>query len=240
MSSEEMIKNSLLAKLEPSDRDRLQPHLIGIDFEKRSVLFEASANARYSWFPTGSAVAAYVIADEGGKVTEVCQIGREGVIGAIVSDGNSCTFPRAIVRAGGRFLRISNIELEKVKEERPSVRRWLNRYADCLLAQVFQETYCGKTHSVVQRTAKWLLDAQERTGSDEVAMTQENLAELLGVGRSFVNRVVNDMRAQGLVETRRSVLRIRDEAALRAKSCDCHSIVSHHFKRMFGETEGCG
>jgi CRP-like cAMP-binding protein len=239
MSGIDLSKNALLNRLSADDQDRLRQHLTVLDLEKGSLLFASSANPRYSWFPTGPALGAFVIRDDDGKATEVCQIGHEGVIGAIVSDGNSCAFPRAVVRAGGRFLRIDNGALDEIKEERSSVRRWLNRYADCLLAQVFQEAYCGKSHSVVQRTAKWLLDAQDRTGSAEIAMTQENLAELLGVGRSFVNRVVHELRAEGLIETRRSVLRIRDEKALRAKSCDCHSIVSNHFKRMFGEAPGC-
>ncbi|MGL4812184.1 MAG: Crp/Fnr family transcriptional regulator [Beijerinckiaceae bacterium] len=236
----EWMANDFLAALNEGDRDFLSPHLTVLDLEKGTVLHESVRKPRHTWFPCGAALASYLLTDRDGKTTEVALIGREGMIGGLTTDGHGCTFPVARVRTGGRFLRIDNSALEEAREARQNIRRWLARYADCLVAQVFQEIACSKTHSVIERAAKWLLDAQMRTGAQEFPMTQEDLAHLLGVGRTFVNRVAGELRQQNLIETRRGVIRIRDEAALRQRSCVCHNTVSGHFKSMFAaEPSAC-
>ncbi|MGL4325035.1 MAG: Crp/Fnr family transcriptional regulator [Beijerinckiaceae bacterium] len=240
MTNDDLLRNDFLAALGPQDRAALAPHMVMHDHEKDDVLHETYVKPRHSWFPCGAALASYVLTDKGGKTTETAMVGREGMVGGLTTDGHGCTFPRAIVRVRGPFLRIPNTELEKAREQSTTIRRWLARYADCLVAQVFQEIACSKSHSVTERAAKWLLEAQMRTGASEITMTQEDMAQLLGVGRTFVNRVISELRDQGLIETRRGLIRIGNEPALRKISCDCHDSVAGHFKSMFAaEPSSC-
>lgn len=106
------------------------------------------------------------------------------------------------------------------------------RYADCLMAQVFQSVACNAAHSIEQRTAKWLLAAIERTGEPQVALTQEQLAAMLGVGRSYLSRVIQDLRSRGIVETKRARIGVRNVEALRALACECNATACRHFDEV--------
>src|SRR5690606_5871220 len=132
-------------------------------------------------------------------------------------------------RFGGRFLRIKTTALEQAKLESISLRHWFSRYSDCLLAQVFQTAACNATHTIAQRTAKWLLAAVSRTAGMEFSMTQDQLAQMLGVGRTFVTRTVRNFRDLGVVATRRGRFIVQNEGALRAASCSCSAAIENHF-----------
>src|SRR6201999_2208411 len=139
----------------------------------------------------------------------------------IVSNGHVPSFATARVLYGGKFLRIKVVNLERAKLDSLSLRHWFSRYSDCLLAQVFQTAACNATHTITQRTAKWLLAAVHQTSEREFDMTQEQLAELLGVGRTFVTRVVEKFRSKNVIATRRGRFIILDEAALQGLACEC-------------------
>ena len=107
------------------------------------------------------------------------------------------------------------------------------RYADCLLAQIFQSTACNAIHSIEQRTAKWIVSAMERTDNDNVVpLTHEQLATLLGVGRSYTSRVIQTFKAQGVLETRRGSILVRNREALRLRACLCNESVKNHFEEV--------
>ena len=117
-------------------------------------------------------------------------------------------------------LPIGKLELAKLKS--PGLRDVFARYADCLLAQIFQSTACNAIHSIEQRTAKWIISAMDRTGSDVVPLTHEQLAGMLGVGRSYASRVIQTFKVEGILETRRGAIVVRNRAALDARSCQCN------------------
>src|SRR5690606_22716 len=123
------------------------------------------------------------------SAVEVALVGREGAIGGIVSNGNVPAYATAMVRTSGRFLRVKTASLEEAKLDSLPLRHWFSRYSDCLIAQIFQTAACNATHTIIQRTSKWLLAAVSRTEGTEIRMTQEQLAEMLGVGRTFVTRI---------------------------------------------------
>lgn len=133
------------------------------------------------------------------------------------------------MQLGGAFFRIDLRELEEAKASSLTLRYLFARYADCLMAQVFQSVACNAAHSIEQRSAKWLLAAAERTGADDIALTQEQLAAMLGVGRSYLSRVIHDLRKRGVIETRRGRIGIRNGDGLRALACECNTSVSRHF-----------
>jgi Crp-like helix-turn-helix domain len=167
--------------------------------------------------------------DEETPTMDVGLVGREGAVGGIVSNGNVPAFATCRVQASGRFLRIKTNALELCKLDSLTLRHWFSRYSDCLLAQIFQTAACNATHTIIQRTAKWLLGSVVRTGHVEFEMTQEQLAEMLGVGRTFVTRIVRQLRDEGIIDTRRGVFIVKDEAALRRKSCRCTTAIEDHF-----------
>jgi len=228
--SADFASNLLLAKLTEQDRTRLTPHMLAFDLKPQDILQEAGAEVTDTWFPCGSAMAAFCVGTNHHQdAVEVALVGREGAIGGIVSNGQVPAYATAQVRFAGRFLRIKTSALEQAKLESIALRHWFSRYSDCLLAQVFQTAACNATHTITQRTAKWLLAAVSRTDGVQFAMTQEQLAEMLGVGRTFVTRIVRKLRDEGVISTRRGVFIVEDEAALRAASCQCTTAIENHF-----------
>lgn len=227
---EDLSENMLLATLNDDDRRRLMPDMLVFDLKAKHVLQPSGDEVVDTWFPCGSAMAAFCIATHDNTLAvEVALVGREGAIGGIVSNGHVPAYATAQVRFGGRFLRIKTAALEQAKLDSIALRHWFARYSDCLLAQVFQTAACNATHTISQRTAKWLIAAMSRTGSAEFSMTQEQLAEMLGVGRTFVTRVVKKLRDEGTIATRRGVFTVKDEGLLRQKACGCSTAIENHF-----------
>jgi hypothetical protein len=201
-----------------------------LDFQPKHVLQRAGDEVVDTWFPCGSAMAAFSVwVDDDKPAIEVALVGREGAIGGIVSNGNVPAYATSQVQSGGRFLRIKTAALEQCKLDSITLRHWFSRYSDCLLAQIFQTAACNATHTIIQRTAKWLLAGVARTSKLEFEMTQDQLAEMLGVGRTFVTRIVRQLRNEGILDTRRGVFIVKDETALRQKSCRCATSIEDHF-----------
>ncbi|MES2034064.1 MAG: Crp/Fnr family transcriptional regulator [Pseudomonadota bacterium] len=221
--------NRLLAALRPADREAIERRLTPMDFKRGDVLHHAGDVVRYAWFPCDRALASFVVTGEDGTTIETALVGREGAIGGIVSHGRLPAYADARVQYEGVFLRIEAAALEEIKGQSPAIANLFARYSDCLLAQVFQAVACNAAHNITQRTAKWLLSAMDRTGDHVIPLRQEQLAELLGVGRSFVNRVLKGLRETGVLTTRRGYLEIRDFAALSGLACACNDRLREHF-----------
>lgn len=225
----QMAQNQLLSVLHEDDRQRLEPHMLAFDLSSDAVLIHAGEDVANTWFPCGGALAAFCIHGREGHSVDVGYVGREGAIGGIVSNGQIPAYSTSIVRMPGLFLRIKTSALEQAKIESIHLRHWFARYSDCMLAQVFQTAACNSTHTIRQRVAKLILAGQERTGGNEFPLTQEQLAHMLGVGRTFISRVLGTMRDAGIVESRRGTMIIRDPGALKGLSCKCSLAIENHF-----------
>lgn len=229
-SEDDLVGNMLLGKLTAADRLRLVPHMMVFDLKDGDIIHEAGQEVVETWFPCRSAMAAFCVStDDGSDAVEVALVGREGALGGIVSNGSLPAFATSQVRLPGRFLRIKTSALELAKLDSITLRHWFSRYSDCLLAQVFQTAACNATHTIAQRTAKWLLTVVSRVEGNEIELTQSQLAEMLGVGRTFVTRTMHRFRADGLISTRRGVIVIERETALRQVSCRCTAAIEDHF-----------
>lgn len=228
----ELIGNNLLRKLLPEDYELLRPHLVAWSGERGDVLYEPGHLVNYVYFPCDEAMVSFRIVLPDGRTVETGLIGREGAVGGIVSNGNLPAFSRSVIQFSGVFYRLPLTELDRIKAQSPGVRNLFSRYADCLLAQIFQSAACNATHSIEQRSAKWLVSALARTQGDRVPLTQEQLGGLLGVGRSYVARVLARFRAEQIVVTRRGHLLIRDQDRLAKASCQCDEAVRAHFARV--------
>lgn len=239
--------NNLLAALRPDDRAALSDVLSAWDAADGRVVHEPGDEVRHAYFPLGESLLAYqVAADDGaGARVETALVGREGAAGGIVSQGRLPAFARCVVRRGGGFLRARSVDLERAKMASPALRNLFARYADCLTAQVFQSVACNAAHGLERRAARWLCAAAERAGSPELRVTHEELAGMLGVGRSYATEVLGRLRGRGLVRTRRGAVLVADAPGLRAAACGCNDAVRRHFDEVLagvypGEEEFVG
>lgn len=223
--------NLLLTRLNAGDWLLLARHLMPHQLERGTVLQKAGETVVQTWFPCGGASAGFrAWIDAEGSAVDVGTVGREGAVGGIVSNGQISAYAAAEVRDAGLFLSIRTAQLEKAKAESLALRHWFARYADCLVAQLFQNSACNAAHTIRQRAARWLLAAAARGGACDVDLTQEQFAALLGVGRTFVTRVVQDLRQSGLIATRRGTITLRDAEGLQAVSCECSGYIAAHFE----------
>lgn len=221
--------NNLLGALRRPDFNLIAPHLVLGDSAPEHLLYNAGDNVETVYFPCGPSMISYLIPNEDGRDVEIILVGREGAVGGLVSLGHLPAYSKIVVKFGGPFARLTLRELERAKAQSPSLQQLFARYADCLLAQVFQATACNAIHSIEQRISKWILAAMERTESDIVPLTHEQLASMLGVGRSYASRVMKTFKTQRILESRRGSLVVRDRDALIARSCNCNDSVKRHF-----------
>lgn len=224
--------SNLLAALRESDRAAIEPYLQPVTLDEGHVIYEPGDNVQHAYFPRKAALAAFLVLMEDGEAIESAMVGREGAVGGIVSNGRLPAFARCMVMHGGEFFRIPSRTLEAVKLQSPQMSHLFSRYADCLVAQIFQSAACNARHSIEQRAAKWLTAALDRTGGYEIRLTQAQLGALLGVGRSYVTRIVARIKAEGIISTRRGGIHVNDRARLDRMSCDCNRMVANHFDRV--------
>ena len=224
--------NNLLRVLENRDYALIAADLFATEHTAGDVLYHPGDNVDFVHFPCGASMVSFLIGGEDGRDVETVLIGREGAVGGIVSHGDLPAYSQVVVKFGGPFVCLSVVDLQAAKEKSPALRHVFARYADCLLAQVFQSTACNAIHSIEQRVAKWMIATVDRTGDDVVPFTHEGLAAMIGGGRSHTTRVLNEFRLQGLVETRRGSVRIREHQRLRRLACPCNDLVRSHFDEV--------
>ena len=230
INSSERPYNNLLRRLSEPDYALIADDLDGCRLDEDELIYNPGDHVELVHFPCGPSLVSYLISSEDGRDVETTLVGREGAVGGIVSQGHLPAYSRIIVKFGGPFVRLPIGKLDSIKLRAPGVRDVFARYADCLLAQIFQSTACNAVHTIEQRTAKWIISAMDRTGSDVVPLTHEQLAGILGVGRSYTSRVLQIFKVEGVLETRRGAIVVRNRAALEAKACQCNDSVKTHFE----------
>jgi DNA-binding transcriptional regulator YhcF (GntR family) len=222
-----------LRRLDRADFALIEPHLAQMQTRAGDLLYNPGANVETVYFPCGPCLVSYVVPNEDGRDVETILVGREGAVGGIVSHGFLPAYTRICAKFAGPCVRLPVSKLEAAKIKSASLRNIFARYADCMLAQMFQSTACNAVHSIEQRTAKWIISAMERTeGNDTVPLTHEQLATLLGVGRSYASRVIQTFKAEGVLETRRGSIVVRNREALQTRACLCNEAVKSHFEEV--------
>ncbi len=227
-----VLQNNLLLAMKPADFALLQPHLQALRLERDKVLYEPGDEVRHVYFPLDQTLIAFRVVLEDGRAVETALVGREGAICGVVSQGRLPSYSRSVVLHEGPAVRVGVEQLEAAKLKSLSIRHLFARYSDCVMAQVFQSVACNATHSVEQRAAKWLVAATERISDNRVPLTQEQFAVMLGVGRSYVSRVVGAFRERGLVTGERGAILVLDLDGLREAACQCQESVRRHFDEV--------
>jgi hypothetical protein len=229
---EERPFNNLLRRLSDADFKLIEPYLEAGEGHADDLLYNPGDDVETVHFPCGPSLASYLVPNEDGRDVETILVGREGAVGGIVSHGFLPAYTRIMIKVGGPFVRMRVAKLEAAKAKSLTLRNLFARYADCMLAQVFQSTACNAIHSIEQRTAKWIISAMERTGSDLVPLTHEQISAMLGVGRSYTSRVIQTFKAEGVLETRRGAILVRNRDALAIRACLCNDAVKSHFEEV--------
>jgi len=225
--------NNLLRRLNAADYALIAPHLSPADAAANDLLYNPGDNVDVVHFPCGPSLASYLVANEDGRDVETILVGREGAVGGIVSQGFLPAYTRIMVKFGGPFVQLAVAKLDAAKAKSRTLDNVFARYADCMLAQIFQSTACNAIHSIEQRTAKWIVSMMERAdGDNNVPLTHEQLATLLGVGRSYTSRVIQTFKAECILEIRRGSILVRAPDALKARACLCNESVKDHFEEV--------
>ena len=230
--------NALLASLKPHDRSLLEPQLEACEIQRGDVLFEAGDDVVTTYFPITGSMISLVLAMRDDREIEVATIGQEGAVGGIVSAGHKPAFARMAVEIGGLALRMDTTRLEDAKRHSPSLRDLFSRYADVLLAQTLQSVACNALHTIEERCCRWLLATQDRVLTRDLPLTQEFLAELLGVQRTTVSAAAQALQRRGLIHYRRGQITIADRAGLEEAACECYAAVERHFRAVLPDVRG--
>ena len=231
-------KNELLRQLSHSDFELLAPHLQSVDLGANHVLHHPGDDVSVAHFPCGPALLSFAVPVEDDREVESFVVGREGVVGLPAGPGPSVAYSRVVVRVGGTLLRLPVRALEQAQRKSATLGDLFARYVGCQFAQVLQTAACNAAHSIEQRAAKWIIVAREHVGSDEVPLTHEQLAGMLGVSRSYASRVIQMFKARRILATRRGAIRVLDAPALRASACACSELVTKHASEVLSGAAG--
>jgi len=224
-------QNHLLDALPAADYDRLAPHLELVPMRLGDVLYESGAKLRYVYFPTTCIVSLLYVMEDGASA-EIAIVGNEGILGISLFMGGDTTPSRAVVQSAGHAFRL---RAELLKDEfgrfGPTMHLLL-RYTQALITQMAQTAVCNRHHSVDQQLCRWLLLSLDRLQSNTLAMTQELIANMLGVRREGVTEAAGKLQDAGLINYRRGTITIVDRAGLEAKVCECYQVVRTEFDRL--------
>ncbi len=229
----ERITNRLLDALPRKELDRLRPHLEPFDMPLGKILLRPNKPIDYVYFPQDGLVS-LVLELEHGRVVEVGLIGREGMVGALAPLGATAMSAEAGVQMAGSALRMRADVLRIESARNPQLMDLLLRYVQALFAQVSQSVGCNGQHPLSARMARWLLMAQDRVDGDELPLSQEFLATMLGVRRAGITDAVGQFRKAGLIETTRGRFVILDPRRLEASACACYRAVKAQYQRLLG------
>lgn len=228
-----LAENRILARLSPEMQQRLARVLQPVDLEQKQILFEPNQRIRDVYLPRGGLCSILSVSPQGESI-EVAVIGREGVMGLSAVLGVESVPFRGIMQIAAPAFRIEADTLAELAETHDELRHLLYRYNSALLTQVMQCVACNGLHSVHQRCCRWLLMAQDRVGENQLALTHEFLAQMIGVRRASVSEVLKPLQDDELIRYRRGRIEILDRDRLIASSCDCYCIVRDQFQRLLG------
>jgi len=223
-SSKSTIKNRLLAALPENEYQRLLPALEPFALEHGKVLYEIDEPIKYLYFPF-QAVVSLVTQMKDGKIVEVAVVGNEGVTGLALLLGQKKSAERAIVQVPNGGVRAKAEVILKEFERGDGLHTTLLRYLNSLLRQVAQTAACNASHTIEERLSRWLLMCHDRVESDQINLTQEFIAEMLGTRRATVNVGAINLQSAGLIKYNRGRIQIIDRAGLERSSCECYEAV---------------
>ena len=230
-------RNHILAALPGEDCERLFRHLELVPLPLGHSLYEPGVEMRHVYFPT-TAIVSLLYVMESGASAEVAVVGNEGVVGVSLFMGGETTPSRGVTQSAGHAYRLRGQLIKDEFHRGGAMQHLLLRYTQALLTQMAQTAVCNRHHSLDQQLCRWLLLSMDRLPGNELRMTQELIANMLGVRREGVTEAAGKLHSAGLIEYHRGRITVLDRAGLEARVCECYAVVKNEFDRLLAEPVG--
>ncbi len=228
-------KNHLLASLPDSEWARWLPLLERVDLPLGEVIYESGGRLSHVYFPTTAIVSLLYVMEDGASA-EIAVVGFEGVVGVSLFMGGDTTPSRAVVQSAGEGYRLrANLMMQEFNRAGP-VMHLLLRYTQALITQMSQTAVCNRHHSLDQQLCRWLLLSLDRLPSNELVMTQELIANMLGVRREGVTEAAGHLHKAGLISYRRGHIKVLDRPGLEQRTCECYAVVKKEYDRLLPDS----
>ena len=229
--SSEPTKNRLLAALPHAESQRWLSLLEPVDLPLGEVLYESGITLSHVYFPT-TAIISLLYVMENGASAEIAVVGNEGIVGISLFMGGESTSSRAVVQSAGKGFRLQAQLMKQEFNRAGAVLHLLLRYTQALLTQMSQTAVCNRHHSLDQQLCRWLLLSLDRLEGNQLMMTQELIANMLGVRREGVTEGALKLQHAGLIQYARGHITVLDRAALEERSCECYAVVKKEYDRL--------
>lgn len=223
--------NQLLDALPETEWLRWQPQLELVDLPLGMVLYESGAQMAYVYFPT-TAIVSLLYVLENGASAEIAVVGHEGVVGISIFMGGGSTPSRAVVQSAGKGLRLRADAMKDEFGRSSPVMHLLLRYTQALITQMSQTAVCNRHHSLDQQLCRWLLLSLDRLSGNDLVMTQELIANMLGVRREGVTEAALNLQKSGLISYARGHIKVLDRPGLEQRTCECYQVVKSEYERL--------
>ena len=227
----EVQRNQLLAALPDAEMARWLPALTFVDLPLGLVLYESGTIENYVYFPL-SAIVSLLYVMQNGDSAEIAIVGNEGIVGFSLFMGGNSTPSRAVVQSAGTGLRMPAAAIKQEFEKSGPVMHLLMRYMQALITQMSQTAVCNRHHSLAQQLCRWLLLSLDRLPGNELVMTQELIANMLGVRREGVTEAAFKLQEAGLIRYARGRITVLDRHGLEERSCECYAVVKKEYDRL--------
>jgi CRP-like cAMP-binding protein len=225
------LRNRLLASLPAEDYGLVVANLVQVDLERGRLLYDPGDPIETIYFPTDGVISLMTLMENGAAI-ESATIGREGALGLMAAVAPRQSLSRAIVQTPAQAAKISASTLHDVWERSPAMKTLIDRHSEALFGHAIQSVACNALHSVEARFCRWLLTCHDRISSDTIALTQEFLADMLGVQRTTVTAVARGLQERGAIRYRRGVVDIIDRQALEQMACECYGAINRTYERL--------
>jgi len=235
MDSSDPRRNQLLAALPKTEWQRWFPHLELIDLQLGQVLYESGAHMRHVYFPT-SAIISLLYVMEDGASAEIAVTGYEGVVGISLFMGGESTTSRAVVQSAGKGFRLRAQMMKDEFNRAGPVLHLMLRYTQALITQMAQTAVCNRHHSLDQQLCRWMLLSLDRLQGTELVMTQELIANMLGVRREGVTEAALSLQKIGLIRYARGHISVLNRVGLEQRTCECYAVVKREYDRLLPAT----
>ncbi|GGY08513.1 Crp/Fnr family transcriptional regulator [Litchfieldella qijiaojingensis] len=233
-SQDYQMKNQLLAALPRVEYERLRPRLEPVTLSLGEALYESGGVMRHVYFPTDAIVSLLCVMEDGDS-TEIAVVGNEGIVGISLFMGGETTPSRAIVQSAGHAYRLRGQFLKDEFYRAGSLQGLLLRYTQALITQMAQTAVCNRHHTVDQQLCRWLLLSLDRLSTNELVMTQELIANMLGVRREGVTESAGKLQKAGLIAYHRGHITVLDRPGLESRVCECYAVVKKEYRRLLAD-----
>ncbi|MHB8347729.1 MAG: Crp/Fnr family transcriptional regulator [Acidiferrobacterales bacterium] len=228
--------NRLLATLPAQIFNRLLPQLKPVSLPLGKVIYESGGELEHVYFPVPGCIVSMLYVLEDGSSAEIAVVGNEGMVGIALFMGGGTTPSRAVVQSAGQAFELTGDTLKKEFERHGDLQHLLLRFTQALITQMSQTAVCNRHHSVEQQLCRWLLLSLDRLATNELTMTQELIANMLGVRREGVTEAAGKLQAKKFISYNRGRITVLDRPGLEAQVCECYAVVKNEYDRLLPAT----